>query len=386
MKYGDRAADESLIVTPVRQASDGIRESDIEYSPLNQHGWAMIERTLSSRIIYFCQNKLYFECRGSMWGEDDGALPLDGRVSPLWPRSDDAGEDKTMFNTYFHELWRSSVVTACKKTWPGANNRLVGINNIASEMESGVEDMYLPFAGMWYGDLPKELLWYPDGGERKAIADRRAPTWSWGAIDAEVGFYRGDTGYCLPKELNEQVFTVQQLHCEDNEVSQGNFAVEVTGYCRAISRIRRIDEDDEVLVIMREEYPFDLVIDAKTLDADASPSHVSDNEGSDHDVDADAFGALDLDGSPADAGADGLILAHGGLDLDDDDNVSNSGKKFFYLHINSESHPTGLILAQEVDDESVFTRIGVATIAEVGGDVLVNPPFEKSDYQTVILI
>ncbi|KAH6887124.1 heterokaryon incompatibility protein-domain-containing protein [Thelonectria olida] len=386
MKYGEGTTGESLVVTPVRQESDRTGESDIESSLLNQHGWAMIERTLSSRIIYFCQNKLYFECRGSMQGEDDGALSLEGRISPLWPRTDDTSEDKAMYNTYFHELWRSFVIKACKKRWPSANNRLVGINNIASEMESAVEDFYLPFAGMWYRDLPKEMLWYPDGGERKAIADRRAPTWSWGAIDAEIGFYRGDTG--LPKGLEKQMFAVQQLHCEDNEASPGNFAVEVTGYCREISRIRRIDEDDEVLVMMREEYPFDLVIDGEYSEDDTTPRGVShdEDEASDGDFDADAFGDLDLDDNANNAGEEGILLAHGCLDLDDDDDVTNSGKKFFYLHVNSEHHPTGLVLAQEADNEGVFTRVGVATIAEVGGDVLLNPPFERSDYQSVVLI
>ncbi|CAM1506077.1 Fc.00g057180.m01.CDS01 [Cosmosporella sp. VM-42] len=346
LAYSADGGEECMIISPVEQLRDGVRESDIDESLWNQRGWPMIEQSLSNRLIYFCGNRLYFECRLSLRSEEQGAEPIGRRVSPLWPRTNDP--DKEMFRSFYYEAWKNSLAKLSRRKMLRASDRLVAMGNIASEMSAAVADTYLPFAGMWKRDLAKQLLWYTDGGPKTKVPGFDAPSWSWAHIDAKIGFIRGTTDCQLPKALRKTKFKSEVTHVGPENTSRpGENYLEVTGFCKALSAIKHFDDDDEFLVEMRSEYPFDLVV-----------------------------GRDDQEDHP--------ILAHGSLDLANAGNIIDSGKKIFYLHLETEYHPTGLILAQDADAGNLFRRIGVATI--FGGEILLDPPFDRSDFQEIVLL
>ncbi|KIN03019.1 hypothetical protein OIDMADRAFT_97469, partial [Oidiodendron maius Zn] len=39
---------------------------DVDRSRWNTRGWTMQERSLSTRSVHFCKNKIYFECRSTV--------------------------------------------------------------------------------------------------------------------------------------------------------------------------------------------------------------------------------------------------------------------------------------------------------------------------------
>lgn len=74
----------------------------------------------------------------------------------------------------------------------------------------------------------------------------------------------------------------------------------MSGYCKAISSLKHIDDEDEFIVKMTRECPFDIVVETNTPEGHG-------------------------------------ITAHGAFDLGNSDNIVDSGKNFFYVHVDAES-------------------------------------------------
>jgi len=319
---------------PQDDENSGMRPSDVDDSPWSQDAWALVERMLSARLVHFAKNKIYFECRRALRSEENDAESTALKPCSLWPKVEE-GPDKQQYRSFLYEQWKGFLVNHSVKRLDSVADKLLPVGAIAKEMETAIDDDYLPFAGMWKRNLAEQLLWYtdPDAPNTKRPATQ-APTWSWAHVGARIGFVRGATDGTMPPAVAENIFAV-------TEVSDG--ALTLTGYGREISALLPIDARDEWLAEMRKEYPWDLLA----------------------------------------IGDDGESVPFAQGSLSESEGIVSVARRFMYLHVASEAHPTGLILAQTAG--SAWERIGVATIFDLG-DLVSDPPFQPDNSVTVVVV
>lgn len=420
-----------MVISAVKDKRIGTRDFDIEESAYMKRMWPAIKRAVSTRIIYFCGNRIYYECRWGIENEELTMEELAGRPSPMWPRTND--DDKESFKPHYYMQWRNRLTEHSERALVRPSDRIVAMGNIASEMSLQIADEYLAGAGMWKGDLPTQLLWYPEGGPKKATPNSEAPSWSWGKVDGKIAFQRGTTDSDIP-----EILTYQQLQFQVNEAGTekegkvDKHYLVVQGFLRPLLGLRALETDDTWIKAMREDYPYDLLVERREEDVDKASvggfdsdgednyGFGSDDEDEDQNEDEDEDENKDGDEDEDDKKKDDVkkekededeeekkedeeendndekkedpnikVLAHGALDFEDSGfaPIVDSGLKFFYLHIGEEMHPTGLILAQVGEEDSkVFQRVGVATIYEVAAEILMPIPFRQSDYAAAVLM
>jgi len=189
---------------------------------------------------------------------------------------------------------------------------------------------YLENAGMWLGNLKRELLWHPVGFSRRP-AVRRAPSWSWASLDARVGFAIGSLGDG-DGPLRSPKYKFSLLSVRSDLVTM-----------KAMSwPIGRVQESDE-RAWERASFPYDMML----------PS--------------------------------GKVFAHGLLDLDNRDSILNSPGILTYVHVAGDQHPSGVIVHSAPTRGSgayhvpEVTRIGVATIFQTHGPLLFPDVFDHGE-------
>ncbi|KAK4041532.1 heterokaryon incompatibility protein-domain-containing protein [Parachaetomium inaequale] len=313
------------IFTTQLHEDSGTRTTDVDRSPWNQDAWTLVERMLSARVVHFARNKIYYECRRALHSEENDA-----------------------------ESITSNLATSGRGQLSRQANKLLPVCAVAGEMAPVIDDKHVASAGMWRGDLAAQLLWYTEHGEPgspKTVTMPRAnqaPSWSWARHAAKIGFVRGATdgaAALLPSALTEKKFHVAVDALHDDDCISG--ALSLQGYSREVLEIRPIDGGDAWLAEMRAEYPWDLLV----------------------------AGSDDND--------ERVCFAQGSLD-DADGIVSARGRRFMYLHVTDEVHPTGLILARDLNSDLAWRRIGVATIFDLG-DLVLDPPFHPDSFTTVVV-
>ncbi len=327
-----------MVLAPQDDENDGMRPSDVDDSPWNQDAWALVERMLSARLVHFAKNKIYFECRRALKSEENDAESPGLKPSSLWPRIDE-GSDKKQYRAFLYEQWKTFLVNYSAKRLDNVTDKLLPVRAIAKEMEAAIDDEYLPLAGMWKRDLAAQLLWYTelDSPQTTRRAATQAPTWSWAHADSRIGFVRGMTDGEMPPALADDRFSVVEISQE---------LLTLTGYSQEVSALVPIDAQDEWLAEMRKEYPWDLLA-----------------SGDDDENFPFAQGTLS---SP--------------------EAIISAASRFMYLHVTSQIHPTGLILAQTAGSSSSrWQRIGVATIFDLG-DLVLDPPFQPDSLVTVVVV
>ena len=344
----------TVVLTPIEADESGLRYGDVDRSRWNTRGWTMQERSLSTRSVHFCKNKIYFECRSTLRSEENEPEKMAGS-SKLWPREiheADGGKlasgiERNRMSWY--DLWRRAVVDYSRRRLTVESDKLKAIQSIANEMQPQVSDVYISRAGMWLGNISREMLWYVESGIARQPRQWRAPTWSWASLDANIGFLKGNhydprvievltkalplpfkffdvsapstTGAeFLTEHHKNDLFGTATL--DRGVVSFGR----VQAYTERIGGIRRIDSD-------WVSFPY------KVLD--------------EH----------------------GDIFAHGILDLDNRDNLlaslSHPSNAFRYLHVAHDQHPSGLIIrGRNQTGRCHWERVGVATIFETHGSLV----------------
>lgn len=175
--------------------------TEVNNSPLNHRGWVFPERVLASRIIHFCRQEIFWECRESFWCESfpttmpcssifdlGDIIPLRQRPSKLWEGSAWHGDPNFPLQDLPYEVWDDAIkeYTKCQFTKP--EDKLVAISGPAKYFKDYIKDTYL--AGMWRKYLSAELGWwlYPDR-ERYALGEEPAyyaPSFSWASVKGRI--------------------------------------------------------------------------------------------------------------------------------------------------------------------------------------------------------
>lgn len=156
---------------------------NLETAPLFSRGWAYQERLLSTRMVIFGNEELYWECKTDQLcecGSQDGkmqARPLKRQWKP--------GESYHWQSVERHDYWHECIAafTSCKLTF--CKDKLPALSGIASRSKSHSDDIYL--AGLWKDRLIRDLCWQQNDDSKRTLPTvYRAPTWSWASIDAQI--------------------------------------------------------------------------------------------------------------------------------------------------------------------------------------------------------
>jgi hypothetical protein len=159
---------------------------EILKAPLNQRGWVIQERTLSTRIIHFARDQLFWECQESTLSETNVRCEDTSSVS-VKPATLLAQGSLTKHAWVQHKMdmvWKEIIAryTDCQLTYQG--DKLVAVAGIAKAWARACGDRYV--AGLWQRTLPFALFWVRAGESQAARLP--FPTWSWTSTSSSVWF------------------------------------------------------------------------------------------------------------------------------------------------------------------------------------------------------
>ncbi|KAK3396794.1 heterokaryon incompatibility protein-domain-containing protein [Sordaria brevicollis] len=221
--------------------------------PTLRRGWIFQERFLSARVLHFGPQELYFECLGNCACQCTHGN-IEERISWTWEERDTHTDSHTFHNqiskTYFSpSLWRRMDHDALVTVWHTLvrdykkleltyeKDLFPAISGLAREMsiaraakyadsEMGKRSGY--FAGLWRDSLIRDLCWHLDRFSLPNLAlrstgkvtmaqglrswkerpcDWRAPTWSWGSVNASVVFIGS------PTDIHKDMCEVLDVSC-----------------------------------------------------------------------------------------------------------------------------------------------------------------------------
>lgn len=361
------AKEESIILAS--QPDGGTWIHDIEGIAWNQRGWTMQERSLSIRLLHFSNTKCYFECRTCLKSEENERLRDETRrrMFQMWPVSKGQIVVTSEREEEVFSQWRRVVSEYSQRGLTKGSDKLVAIASVAAEMSAhlGNEhslDSYISSAGMWRNKLNVELMWHVKDGLASLPWELRAPSWSWAAIDARVGWHET----YIRKQEQHECLRDAELNVQDH--SENN-RLEITGITKQISGIEECDNDERWLYGTRGLFPHDIY----TIEAVSKPH-------------------LPLDEHPESSSGDSkqkeVKFAEARLDLDDKDALTRSGRVLGYVHINSTYRPSGLVFERSSSKDlgMVWKRVGVATIFDKNGNLFSAESFDKDDTMEEIMM
>jgi hypothetical protein len=175
--------------------------TEVKKSPLYQRGWAIQERMLSTRVVHFAANMVFWECHERRATEVDPAgLGLSDKgvvyeeVSDFMPIFRDLERKIEGASQVIHE-WYSFIegYTGAEFTFVG--DRLPALSGIAAIIQKHMPQRY--GAGLWESAIPEGLAWFVEDvltantshlSGTRAESDFMLPSWSWAASRGRVRF------------------------------------------------------------------------------------------------------------------------------------------------------------------------------------------------------
>lgn len=203
-----------------------------------RRAWVLQEQLLSRRTLYFGREQIFWECRSTTRCETyPNGVPIINahaimtrmldRDKILWKTPlDIASENNIRVRLHLDTLgsclleWEQTVQEYNRRHLTHVNDRLVAIAGLASQMKDklrglGADDGYN--AGIWGFSLPRGLLWQVHGTRYVELTERRAPSWSWAAVERTVLCF----GYMLRSGAEECVSGVRASTTTRNDTVAG---------------------------------------------------------------------------------------------------------------------------------------------------------------------
>lgn len=181
----------------------------IDYSPLLAHASVVQERFLSSRILYFGQKQISWECCHYDTCE---TFPV-GRHG-LFSTPPNNGPKKVRHSGHMHsKIWLTAAQCYSEALLTKPSGKLIAISSIAEEMQLLLKDEYL--AGIWKRDFGEHLSWRLKQ-TRQTRPTYRAPTWSWLSVDGALELNRPWGARMLVEILEVHVDLVDLRHKAGN--------------------------------------------------------------------------------------------------------------------------------------------------------------------------
>jgi hypothetical protein len=215
------------------QQLTGYEDSFRPRGPLDSRGWVMQEEVLSTRLLSFCHNGIYWECLHMDAAEfvPEGYIPGYGseRWSPAqrYARAFKRGLLNKIcvgFERFgdvpLHDSWEALIENYSSRLLTHESDRLAAVYGLARSMQDAANIPYV--AGLWEDHLHQQLMWHverrvveidkrifgdpdsamsmwspknvilaprPQGPYQRAVV---APSWSWATVNRRVKWERID--------------------------------------------------------------------------------------------------------------------------------------------------------------------------------------------------
>lgn len=323
---------------------EGMWTGDVFGSTWNHRGWCLQENMLSKRLLHFCKNKIYFECRTILTSEEN---ELRRRASPTGVSTDStstlcllplhiARQGKLLKQDFQGDVipepskatlerrWETVLHQYSRRQLTYPSDKLPALSGLASYYARLTGQTYL--AGLWREDLPRLLLWSmePQMAPSPLPPKYRAPSWSWASLDGWIS---------MPISRPSEPPSLRVLEADTRPSGLDPLGAVESGHLKVSGLMLKIDyvpeysHFDRFVAYNRIRFPYDMEIKN---------------------------------------GTNGERLKAGECHLDRDD-VSLLRPGVWYLEIFPDKRcmPTGLLL-QTTNETDEFVRVGIATTNAFG--------------------
>lgn len=154
--------------------------------PIDFRAWTLQEHILSSRIVCYGSQQLYWICRKGRcnYGGVEltrNTMAIHGPIKQAYALSKESWHLPSPDAT-----WDYIVGSFTARKLSNPSDKLVAISAIAKEFSYLKRTKYI--AGLWEKTLFRDLVWHrtPSSTPQPRPKTYRAPSWSWAAIDSEV--------------------------------------------------------------------------------------------------------------------------------------------------------------------------------------------------------
>lgn len=142
------------------------------------------ESSLSPRMLHFRKEELAWTC--------STCSACECRIRPNLPiphpfRSPSGTKHDPETTATIHLNWPLAVMDYTRRNLTVATDRVAALCGIADYIESTTTDTY--FCGIWYEDMPFQLMWFVDTPVSTRFALPYAPTWSWMSVQSPINYY-----------------------------------------------------------------------------------------------------------------------------------------------------------------------------------------------------
>jgi hypothetical protein len=318
---------------------EGVWTGDVVDSTWNHRGWCLQELMLSKRLLHFCKNKIYFECRAIIASEENELSWRSSRTSTatdasatlrLLPqdvaqqcesiRDDLQDKVRSLSRKETLERWETIVQQYSQRQLTYPSDKLPALSGLASQYARLTDSRYL--AGLWRENLAQLLLWSvdPQIAPRPVAPDYRAPSWSWASIDGKL---------IMPIARSTNPPSLKVLEARTTPSGPDHFGAVTSGYLKVSGLMLQIDYVPEYnhferfVAYHRSRFPYDLEVKN---------------------------------------GTDAERLKVGECHLDRDD-LYLLRPEIWYLEVFTDRScmPTGLILQTVNNTQDEFVRVGIGT-------------------------
>jgi hypothetical protein len=160
-------AGDGKIRTPYLVMPAYLWDENVADTELNRRGWILQERILSPRIVYFCKDQVFWECRtihcaeispngGPIGIPSRDSTKMDGKLKPLVPEQSLAQYGQLKIEI-ISNYWSAVVIMYSKCDLTFGRDKLIALSRIAREVQKLDHTGYM--AGMWENQLPHSLMW-----------------------------------------------------------------------------------------------------------------------------------------------------------------------------------------------------------------------------------
>jgi hypothetical protein len=203
---------------PYIVSNNSLFYKNVSNCALNKRGWVFQERMLAPRVLHFCRDQLFWECRKHVACEQyafgvPSVFYYNLPATTLKANKAYLQRD----NTSWYKLWDDFVMAYTQTSLTYPDDKLIALSGVVKMVRSMVHDVYV--AGMWRKNLAQQLLWACAGPATRPSV-YRAPSWSWAAVEGHIRTASYGKTSQNPEVLAIEVEDVHLNYVADDDTGQ----------------------------------------------------------------------------------------------------------------------------------------------------------------------
>jgi hypothetical protein len=182
---------------------------NVKAGPLATRGWTLQERMLSSRILYFTDRELVWECKSALLCECQGPQVKERRSLV----SINVLEDLASKRRDFGDVWARIVENFSLRNLTWESDKLPALTGLINRMDGIYQSAFGSpsshilgrrcLSGLWERDMAGQLCWYrlysASRDKVQHSSETTFPSWSWASINAPL---------CMQREIESCIEVV----------------------------------------------------------------------------------------------------------------------------------------------------------------------------------